>query len=42
MTKFRYSIDKQTPAFPEDTEVIFSELKEACDEAMGLFERISM
>lgn len=35
-TKFRYPIDQQTPAFPEDAEVNLLELKEACDEAMGL------
>lgn len=35
-TKFRYPIDRQSPVFPEDTEINLLEMKNACDEAMGL------
>ncbi len=35
-TKFRYPIDKQIPVFPEGTEINLLEMKNACDEAMGL------
>jgi hypothetical protein len=35
-TKFRFPIDKQSPVFPENTEVDLLELKNACDEAMVL------
>jgi hypothetical protein len=35
-TKFRYPIDKQMPVFPEGTEINILEMKNACDEAMGL------
>lgn len=35
-TKFRYPIDRQIPVFPKDTQVNLLEMKNACDEAMGL------
>ncbi len=35
-TKFRYPIDRQIPVFREDTEINVLEMKNACDEAMGL------
>jgi hypothetical protein len=35
-TKFRYPIDQQIPVFPAGTEINLLEMKNACDEAMGL------
>ncbi len=35
-TKLRYPISNQTPAFGEDTQVNLLEMKNVCDEAMGL------